>query len=306
MNENELILAPRAPLLARGGFLNPATVGEAYKLAELALAAGVIQVEKGDTRDKVLARAIIQMNKAMEIGLTAAQGLESIKMINGKATLWGDVALALCKLSPTYGYVIESVDMEKKVARCEAYRKGEKEPVVEFFSMEDAKRAGLAEKGFYKTYPQVMLSRRARSFALRRAWPDVLAGILCTEELIGHAEVPGAEEHLMGAATRVTEDVKELLQRAIESTNTGPEVVKKWLEKAGVTSLAELPAPIADKILTHLMEKGRSQPRMEESTVKHEEVLNNEESSGLDGENCHGVSLGAGNEGNLSASSEAL
>jgi hypothetical protein len=68
------------------------------------------------------------------------------------------------------------------VAVCVAKRKGRK-PVTAKFSVEDAKRAGLwGKQGPWSAYPKRMLAMRARGFALRDAFPDVLKGLISAEE----------------------------------------------------------------------------------------------------------------------------
>jgi hypothetical protein len=52
------------------------------------------------------------------------------------------------------------------------------------FTLEDAKTAGLWDKaGPWKNYPRRMLQMRARAFACRDSFPDVLKGIGVAEEL---------------------------------------------------------------------------------------------------------------------------
>jgi len=68
------------------------------------------------------------------------------------------------------------------VAVCVAQRKGRK-PVIAKFSVEDAKRAGLwGKQGPWTAYPKRMMQMRARGFALRDAFPDVLKGLITAEE----------------------------------------------------------------------------------------------------------------------------
>jgi hypothetical protein len=63
-----------------------------------------------------------------------------------------------------------------------AKRKGRK-PVTAKFSVEDAKRAGLwGKQGPWQAYPKRMMQMRARGFALRDAFPDVLKGLITAEE----------------------------------------------------------------------------------------------------------------------------
>jgi hypothetical protein len=74
------------------------------------------------------------------------------------------------------------------VAVCVAKRKG-RTPVTAKFSVEDAKRAGLwAKQGPWSAYPKRMLQMRARGFALRDAFPDVLKGMITAEEAIDEQE----------------------------------------------------------------------------------------------------------------------
>ena len=72
----------------------------------------------------------------------------------------------------------------RTTAVCIAKRHGSA-PVTARFSVMDAKRAGLWTKaGPWQTYPRRMLQMRARSFALRDAFHDVLKGLISVEEAL--------------------------------------------------------------------------------------------------------------------------
>jgi hypothetical protein len=72
--------------------------------------------------------------------------------------------------------------VEGDTAICVAKRRGRK-PVTAKFSVDDAKRAGLwGKQGPWTQYPKRMLQMRARGFALRDAFPDVLKGLITSEE----------------------------------------------------------------------------------------------------------------------------
>ena len=65
---------------------------------------------------------------------------------------------------------------------CTIKRKGE-EPVTRTFTMADAQKAGLANKqGPWTQYPKRMMQMRARAYALRDVFPDVLRGVEIAEE----------------------------------------------------------------------------------------------------------------------------
>jgi len=75
------------------------------------------------------------------------------------------------------------------VAVCIARRKGRK-AVTYRFGIDDAKRAGLwGKQGPWAQYPKRMMQMRARGFALRDAFPDVLRGLITIEEANDVADI---------------------------------------------------------------------------------------------------------------------
>jgi hypothetical protein len=120
-----------------------------------------------------------------EMGLAPMQALQNIAVINGKPSVYGDAMMALVQASAVCEDVEEFFENEgtpNPVAVCIAKRKNRK-PVVAKFSVEDAKRAGLwAKQGPWSAYPKRMMQMRARGFALRDAFPDVLKGLISAEE----------------------------------------------------------------------------------------------------------------------------
>lgn len=128
---------------------------------------------------------LLAIQHGSEVGLSPMQSLQSIAVINGRPTIWGDAALALVQSSPVCEYVKEYVEGQgdNLTAVCEAKRRGYPAPTISRFSMADAKRAGLAGKsGPWSQYPERMLALRARGFALRNAFADALRGLITAEE----------------------------------------------------------------------------------------------------------------------------
>ncbi len=120
----------------------------------------------------------------MEIGLTPAQALQSIAVVNGKPSVYGDTAMALVRNSPVCEAVDEGIEGtgDNRAAFCTVTRRGEK-PQTRVFSVADAKRAKLWGKtGPWQDYPDRMLQMRARGFALRDVFPDILRGLVTREE----------------------------------------------------------------------------------------------------------------------------
>jgi hypothetical protein len=128
---------------------------------------------------------LLAIQHGSEVGLSPMQSLHSIAVINGRPTIWGDAALALVQASPVCEFVYETIDGDgdQMAAVCQAKRRGYAKPTIVTFSVADAKKAGLwGKSGPWQQYPRRMLQLRARGFALRDAFPDVLRGLVTAEE----------------------------------------------------------------------------------------------------------------------------
>jgi hypothetical protein len=140
---------------------------------------------------------LLAIQHGSEVGLSPMQSLQSIAVINGRPTIWGDAALALVQASPVCEYVREYTEGEGDglVAVCEAKRRGYPAPTVVRFSVADAKRAGLwGKSGPWQQYPTRMMTLRARGFALRNAFADALRGLITAEEAQDYPATPATPE----------------------------------------------------------------------------------------------------------------
>ena len=164
----------------RQGFA-PTTITEAIQFSEMLASSQMVPKQyQGKPQD-----IMVCVQWGMELGLAPLQALQNIAVINGKPSVYGDAAMALVQASPLCEGVEEFIEGEgttNPIAVCVAHRKGRK-PVRSTFSVEDAKRAGLwGKQGPWQAYPKRMLAMRARGFALRDAFPDVLKGLITAEE----------------------------------------------------------------------------------------------------------------------------
>ena len=125
---------------------------------------------------------LVAIQWGMEIGLKPLQAMQNIAVINGRPSLWGDAVIALVRSSPLCEYIIEEDDGH--TATCKVKRRGEPEQ-SRSFSMDDAKAAGLLGKqGPWTQYSKRMRQMRARAFAVRDVFPDVLKGLPVAEEVM--------------------------------------------------------------------------------------------------------------------------
>jgi hypothetical protein len=179
---------------------------------------------------------LLAIQHGSEVGLSPMQSLQSIAVINGRPTIWGDAALALVQSSPACEYIKEYIegDGDQAVAVCEVKRRGYPAATVSTFSMFDAKRAGLAGKsGPWTQYPLRMLALRARGFALRNAFADALRGLVTAEEAQDYPAAAATPEPVVVRSTakavtlaRTSDDPMAKARHAVQQAKNVAELNK--------------------------------------------------------------------------------
>lgn len=185
---------------ATGFGLVPQNMGEAMQLADILASSDLVPRDYQRKPGNIL----VAVQWGAEVGLKPLQALQNIAVINGRPALWGDAVVALVRGSGLLEYMQETADGD--TATCRVKRRGQPEE-VRTFSAADAKAAGLAGKtGPWSQYPARMRQLRARAFALRDVFADVLKGMQVAEELqdipVEVAPAPAAPRH-MGDLKRV-------------------------------------------------------------------------------------------------------
>lgn len=198
------VAAHKAPLMSGGSIrpIVPQDFDGAWRIAKAVVQAGM--APRGlDTPEK----ATIAIMHGMEVGMPPMAALQSIAVVNGRPTIWGDGALALVRASGLLAAFDEWSEGtgDAYTAFCRVRRKGEQRDVVSKFSVAQAKASGLWTKRGqngqptpWQTYPERMLQMRARAYALRDTFADVLRGLGIAEE-VRDTETIGSE------ATRTVE-----------------------------------------------------------------------------------------------------
>src|SRR5690606_20513155 len=152
-------------------FLTPNNLQEALQIAGILAESDIVPKDYQRKPGNIL----VAMQWGAEIGLQPLQAMQNIAVINGRPSIWGDAMLALVRGSGLLEYIQESPTAEGCTIKLK--RRGEPE-VVREFTVEDAKKAGLyGKQGPWQTAPKRMMQMRARAFALRDVFPDVLRGV---------------------------------------------------------------------------------------------------------------------------------
>ena len=123
-----------------------------------------------------------------EFNIPPMSALQNIAVINGKPTLGTDLMVALAMRHPEWGgYEIVASNETKatvRVYRVSAKLAGKILTYESTFTIEEAKNAGLIRPNSpWEKWRKRMLKHRAMAFAIRDAFPDVLAGSYSYEEM---------------------------------------------------------------------------------------------------------------------------
>lgn len=232
-----------AKLEAQSGVLPilPTNLEEAQRYASGLILAGIVPeafkfsekeardregVSKGDINGPLVLMGVL---KSMEIGVAPQTGLAGLLPLNGRFSVWGDLAAGLVQrggqvANQSVTWVGGTFDPNTPLGDwpddygCEVryWRKGQESPYIGRFTVRDAKRAHLWMNQYKKPWiehPNRMLFNRARALVLRDGFADALMGLSIAEEVIDM--MPAPEE-----VGRV--EAKRLTALIDDSPDTGP------------------------------------------------------------------------------------
>lgn len=182
------------PVLAAGArvaAIVPTDIEQTFRLAKaIAVAKWAPKSYLVDAKNPNLgfdeSKIVVGIMHGLELGLTPIASLQSIAVINGVPSIFGDGALAVVQASGLLeDFREEPLVRDGKVVgyRCHAKRRGLASPIVQQFTIDDAQKARLLEKsGPWQEYRTRMLQMRARAWTLRAGFADVLRGLGIAEE----------------------------------------------------------------------------------------------------------------------------
>ena len=215
---------------------------------------------------------LVAIQWGMEIGLKPLQAMQNIAVINGRPSLWGDAVIALVRSSPVCEWVIET--QTDTVATCRVKRKGEPEQ-ERTFSLEDAKAAGLLGKaGPWTQFRKRMMQMRARAFAMRDVFPDVLKGLPVAEEVMDMPKDMGMAEMVREQAQAAPAQARTALEaypadrfaanlpkwrELVQSGQKTPEAIRLMVASRATLSAQQLQS-IADLCVQDVQPKPTTAP----------------------------------------------
>lgn len=145
--------------------------------------------------------AIVQYGA--ELGIPPMLSLQNINLINGKPACNAQLIVALAQGNGVTYKIIKSDSTECRIM---FYRNGNS--LESSFTIEEAKKAGLAGKDNWQKFPADMLFARAITRGVRRIAPDAIMGLYTADEL-SNGEVHEIE-HMQREVVRVVEPDEEV------------------------------------------------------------------------------------------------
>lgn len=198
--KSEIVVAQKTEIIPSklmvkyvNGEMWPESLDEMFRVAQCIWQSGIYP--KGcDTPQKI----ILAIQAGKEVGFKICQSLKNIAVIGGKPSIYADgiPALVLSKnLLTVFDEKIEGKPFSDDwTAVCRIQRRGLTPQElglerIERFSWADAKQARLDTKpGPWKDYPKKMLMYRARAYAFRALFADVLCGLNVYEEVRDYSQ----------------------------------------------------------------------------------------------------------------------
>jgi hypothetical protein len=261
--ERAITRAQVAVPIVEGKGLMPSDMEGLWRISGIIAASGMAPKDMHGKPEAVF----VACQMGFEVGMSIMASIQNIAVINGRPSIWGDSVLALVRASNRLKKFSEvftgEFPKDDFKAICTVLREGDQEPTVREFSIADAKTANLwvyPHQGVtpWHKYPKRMLQMRARSWALRDTFGDILKGMKITEEVMDYDVdmVPDKKGTYKASAMpnySMPGDNAELAAQFDEALAEIPDGVKilEWFIKVAEASKMPLEAAKAEVIRTN-------------------------------------------------------
>lgn len=215
--------------------LIPKDVDQAMKISELFAKSDIVP----DSYKNKPANIFVAVSAGASLGLGPFQAMQNIAVINGRPSVWGDALLAMVRNDKRCLSVKETIegDGENKTATCIVSRlasDGSTEVIKGTFSMRQAKSANLLRRPTWISYPDRMLKMRARGFALRDAFADVIGGLITSEEAQDYPDEKEGDIKVVQSPKEV--DVIDDIKNKVKSIEDSEKAIKYTMHFIGKKS----------------------------------------------------------------------
>lgn len=236
-------------------------------------------------------KAIAILMMARELNVPDWQAVNQINVIHGKPTVSPQLMIALIERSG----LLEDMIVESGEGFCSVTMKRfGRTAHKETFTMEHAKKMGLAGKHNWKVQPETMLKWRAVSACARVSFPHVISGLYTPEEINPDLVVDSDGKIEVTASTYVPQE---------EKASTSTEAIEA--EEAKDPKILELPKPETKE------EADPEEVISQNDLIKlwsslHEKIPNRDESAGWMKRVCGWKKIGVASSKELTPAKAAL
>jgi len=229
--------------------LQVSSVDDLARLARVFAASGLFG--RNGNQETQVAECAIRLMAGMEAGFSPFASATGVHIIEGKPAFSSNLLAQAVRRHPVYDYRV----LENTATSCRIQFKANGQPVgTSEFTIEMAKRAGLADKAIWKKYPEAMLFSRALTAGMRTHCPDALGGPQAyTPEELGEDVVTVTVSEATPAQP-VMPDHSRLQQAeqvcdAAGLTADGVIAFCLMVSSGKIAALADLPAKVLDRII---------------------------------------------------------
>ena len=190
------------------------------------LAAALVQSGMFGLKDTNQALALMAICEAE--GLHPARAVQIYHVIQGRPAIKADALLA--RFQEAGGSVHWNTYTDERVEGTFAHPQGGS--ITIDWTIDRARRIGLAGKDNWKNYPRNMMRARCISEAVRAVYPGIATGIYTSEEVM---DMPPQQVKDMGSIEQVIPDEppQDLVNQASEAANKGMDAYAAFWKETG-------------------------------------------------------------------------
>jgi hypothetical protein len=220
--------------------LQVSSVDDLARLARVFAASGLFG--RAGSQETQIAECAIRLMAGMEAGFSPFASATGVHIIEGKPAFSSSLLAQAVRRHPVYDYRV----IENTATACRIQFTANGQPLaVSEFTIEMARRAGLAEKSIWKKYPEAMLFSRALTAGMRTHCPDALGGHPAyTPEELGDADVVPVTVSEPVPLLTTTEELAAGAERACRAQGLSDYGIRSLvveISKGAAEALEELP-----------------------------------------------------------------
>jgi hypothetical protein len=218
--------------------------------------------------------AYLIVQKAQVLGINVFDALNGdLYHMQGHIEMKAQLMNQLIRMA---GHSVTIVKMDDRVCILKGKRADNGDEMEVSFGIEDATRAGLAQRDNYKKYPKAQFFARALSQLGRWLFPDVIKGCYVEGEIKDAIEVQPVQEATQQASPQIVEVEARISESQVKQIKTmlleDEDALGKIQSLYNVKEVEELPVSVFSKVMNALKRRAELREREAEQPRSMDEV----------------------------------